>query len=93
MQKIIVDPNRVNFIPSEKRLIALDYDSEIFNGAGLFTITNVTDNTIIYSFACEGFGGVFDENSLILEYDTTSMSKTDVLQIIYYVNYLLQHDQ
>jgi len=44
-------------------------------------ITNVTDNIIIYNFANPQFGGTISNNVLTLNYNTTSMSDTDALQI------------
>jgi hypothetical protein len=50
--------------------------------ANILLITNVTANTIIYNFASSSTGAVsFANNVLTLDYDTTSMSSTDVLQI------------
>jgi hypothetical protein len=47
----------------------------------ILLITNVTDNTIIYSFADPLLGGSVVGNVLTLAYNTTSMSNTDSLQI------------
>jgi hypothetical protein len=47
----------------------------------LLVITNVTDNIIIYNFADPSAGGTVANNVLTLDYDTTSMSNTDNLQI------------
>ena len=50
--------------------------------ANILLITNVTANTIIYNFASSSTGAVsFANNVLTLDYDTTSMSSTDVLQV------------
>jgi hypothetical protein len=50
--------------------------------ANILLITNVTANTIIYNFASSSTGAVsFANNVLTLDYDTTSMNSTDVLQI------------
>lgn len=46
-------------------------------------ITNVESNIIIYNFAQSGLGGSVLNNVLTLDYDTTSMSNTDKLQIVY----------
>lgn len=46
-------------------------------------ITNVTDNIIIYNFAKIGKGGTAATNIMTLDFDTTSMSDTDELQIYY----------
>lgn len=48
----------------------------------ILLITNVTANTIIYNFASSTTGASsFDGQDLILDYDTSSMSDSDVLQI------------
>jgi hypothetical protein len=47
----------------------------------LLVITNVTDNIIIYNFADPSAGGTISNNVLTLDYNTTSMSNTDSLQI------------
>lgn len=44
-------------------------------------ITNVTDGIIIYNFASPTKKGTIASNVLTLDYDTTSMSDTDELQI------------
>ena len=50
--------------------------------ANILLITNVTANTIIYNFADSSSGAVsFANNILTLDYDTTSMNSTDVLQV------------
>ena len=54
----------------------------------LVLITNVTDGAIIYNFADAGAGGTvsynqdFDETTISLAYNTTSMSDSDELQIL-----------
>jgi hypothetical protein len=47
----------------------------------LLVITNVTTNRIIYNFADPSAGGSIVNNVLTLDYNTTSMSSTDKLQI------------
>lgn len=50
--------------------------------ANILLITNTTANTIIYNFADPTSGAVsFNNNVLTLDYNTTSMGSTDVLQI------------
>jgi len=50
-------------------------------------VTNTTDNIIIYNFASVGYGGTtsynsaIDHTTLYLDYNTSSMSSTDSLQI------------
>jgi hypothetical protein len=47
----------------------------------LLIITNVTTNKIIYNFADPNAGGTIVNNVLTLNFDTTSMSSSDKLQI------------
>lgn len=50
--------------------------------SNILLITNVTANTIIYNFADSASGAVsFNNNILTLDYDTSAMANTDVLQI------------
>jgi len=50
--------------------------------ANILLITNTTANTIIYNFADPTSGAVsFNNNVLTLDYNTTSMNASDVLQI------------
>jgi hypothetical protein len=50
--------------------------------SNILLITNVTANTIIYNFADSTKGAVsFNNNVLTLDYDTSSMANSDVLQI------------
>lgn len=50
--------------------------------SNILLITNVTENTIIYNFADSTKGAVsFNNNILTLDYDTSAMANTDVLQI------------
>jgi len=47
----------------------------------LLIITNVTTNKIIYNFADPNAGGTIVNNVLTLDFNTTSMSSSDKLQI------------
>lgn len=47
----------------------------------ILIITNVTDNVIIYNFACGDIWGTILLNVITLDYDTTTMEDTDNLQI------------
>jgi len=67
------------FSASSKQVTLTDYPSIKLDQ--ILLITNVTDNEIIYNFACNNLGGTLAGNVLTLEYDTTSMSNTDRLQI------------
>ena len=55
--------------------------SEDISLEGLLLITNVTTNQIIYNFASSG--GTLAGRVLTLDYNTTSMSDSDNLQIFY----------
>jgi hypothetical protein len=52
----------------------------------ILIITNVTDNIIIYNFADPLKGGTISNNVLTLNYDTTSMSNSDSLQVFLDIN-------
>lgn len=69
------------FNPSQKKVTFVGLTQQI-TLANVLLITNVTANTIIYNFADSSTGAVsFANNVLTLDYDTTSMNSTDVLQI------------
>ena len=64
--------------------------NDIINQDRFLMITNVTDNVIIYIFSNSDFGlssysitttEGSESTTLVLDYDTTSMSDTDQLQI------------
>ena len=71
-----------------------DASAQTIKITGLYTlrtlilITNVTDQQIIYNFADSSAGGTVsynstnDETTITLEYNTTSMSDSDELQIL-----------
>ena len=73
------------FDPTNKNVVFNNYDK--IDLERVLLITNVTDNVIIYSFANPVAGGhVVNNNILNLQYDTTTMSNTDKLQIFYEVD-------
>ena len=55
--------------------------TSIISLSQLLLITNVTTNQIIYNFADPSTGGTIVNNVLTLDFDSTSMSNTDSLQI------------
>jgi tetrahydromethanopterin S-methyltransferase subunit B len=57
--------------------------SEGMDIEGFLVITNVVDNIVIYNFADPSLGGDVTGSILTLDYNTTSMSDTDELQIFY----------
>lgn len=65
---------------SALKQITFNTDNTI-NLEQLLIITNVTTNQIIYNFADPTSGGTITNNILTLDYDTTSMSSSDKLQI------------
>ena len=74
----IFDPTNKNVVFNNNDKIDLER---------VLLITNVTDNVIIYNFANPVAGGrVVNNNILNLQYDTTTMSDTDKLQIFYEVD-------
>lgn len=76
MKKLI---SNYSFNAAAKQITLSDYTS--IDLESLLLITNVTDNVIIYNFAGQGKGATISGNVLTLDYDTTSMSNTDSLQI------------
>lgn len=70
----------ITFDASAKTVVHADFSDITIKG--IFLITNVTDQTIIYNFADTNKGGVLSTDTLTLEYDTTSMSDTDDIQAI-----------
>jgi len=69
------------FDASLKTVTFSDYTSISLDGVLL--ITNVTDGIGIFQFNSPTLGGTVAANVLTLEYDTTTMSDTDNLQIWY----------
>ena len=72
------------FDPANQRVTFLDYSS--IDLKRVLLITNVTSNTMIYNFASPALGGLIytlANNTLQLDFNTTSMSSTDSLQIFY----------
>lgn len=57
-----------------------------FNISEILVITNITDQEIIYLPSDTGKGGTISGNIITLEFDTTSMSDTDDLQIFVQYN-------
>jgi hypothetical protein len=76
MKKLV---SNYNFNAAAKQITLSDYTS--VNLESLLLITNVTDNVIIYNFAGQGKGATVSGNVLTLDFDTTSMSNSDSLQI------------
>ena len=78
MNKYILDKELFTFNASS-RTITFTRDVSL---SEILLITNVTDGTTIYNFACEGQTGTVLGNVLTLNYDTSEMSNTDELLII-----------
>lgn len=78
MKKLITN---YTFDASAQTITFGDYTSIVLESVLL--VTNVTDNIIIYNFADTARGGSASTNVLTLDYDTTSMSDTDDLQVYY----------
>ena len=76
MKKLV---SNYSFNAATKQITLSDYTSVDLES--LLLITNVTDNIIIYNFAGQGKGATISGNILTLDFDTTSMSNTDSLQI------------
>ena len=73
-----------SFNPSTKQITLNTTDSITLEQ--LLVITNVTSNTIIYNFADPNTGGTISNNIITLNYNTTSMSSSDRLQIFLDIN-------
>jgi hypothetical protein len=73
--KYVFDSSTGNITFSEYRDIELER---------ILLITNVTSNVIIYNFANPTLGGSVNNNVLTLNFDTSAMSNTDLLQIYYF---------
>jgi hypothetical protein len=78
MKKLVAD---YTFIPSTKTIRLNEFAS--IDLEGLLLVTNVSTNQIIYNFADPALGASASGNTVILNYDVTSMSDTDALQIYY----------
>jgi hypothetical protein len=76
MKKLV---SNYSFNAATKQITLSDYTSVDLES--LLLITNVANNTIIYNFAGQGKGATISGNVLTLDYDTTSMSNSDSLQI------------
>jgi hypothetical protein len=76
MKKLV---SNYSFNAAAKQITLSDYTSVDLES--LLLITNVANNTIIYNFAGQGKGATISGNVLTLDYDTTSMSNSDSLQI------------
>lgn len=85
----------------EKIIIGVGYGSYSFNAAtkevtisGVTTVTleqfllivNATQDSVIYNPTCADLGGTLSGNILTLDYDTTTFSNTDDLQIHFALN-------
>lgn len=79
MKKLI---EKYVFDPAQKNVVFNDYEN--IELERVLLITNVTKNIIIYNFANPLAGAqVLNNNILHLQYDTSTMSNTDKLQIFY----------
>lgn len=70
-----------SFYPGTNTIVFRQLERDI-SIANILLITNVTANTIIYNFADSTKGAVsFNDSTLVLDYNTSSMNSSDVLQI------------
>ena len=65
----------------DKTAKTITFSNVSFTQEQILLITNTTTQTIIYSFADSTLGGILIGSVLTLNFDTTSMSNTDKLQI------------
>ena len=83
---MILDHTDFEFDASAKKITIVNTDLlGNLSAQNLLMVTNVTDGQIIYDFGCDGFTGTFGYDTVTFEYDTTSMSDTDDLQIICHI--------
>lgn len=70
-------------------------DFDLIDLEKVITITDVTNNILIYQFNKTGFGGDVSSNQLTLDFDTDTddFSNTDQLQIIYGLNDARDNEQ
>lgn len=78
MSKIVLNRDQYVFDATSGTITVLGFNLTKEN---LFLVTNTTTNTILYNFACVGFGGTIDDNILTLQTSASSQS-TDSLQIV-----------
>lgn len=78
MKKLIAN---YSFNKTAKTVTFSDYAT--ISLARVLLITNVNTGAILYNFADPASGGTIAGNVLTLEYDTSSMSNSDALQIYY----------
>jgi len=69
------------FNKTNKTVTLNDYNN--VRQEGVLLITNVTDNIILYNFADSTYTASVSGNVITLNYDTSSMSDTDYIQILY----------
>lgn len=78
MKKLV---SNYTFNAATKQVTLTDFTS--IDLESLLLITNVATNTVIYNFAGQGKGATISGNVLTLDFDTTSMSNSDELQIYF----------
>jgi len=86
MAKVLIgtDYGSYNFSAGNQRVSFILPDNATASLERILLITNVANGEIIYNFSNPLLGGTLTNNNLILDYDTTSHSDTDPLQIWYY---------
>lgn len=77
--KILVE--NYSFNPATGVITFTDYSS--IKLENVLLVTNVTSNVMIYNFAVPALGGAVNGNQLDLDFNTSSMSSSDRLQIFY----------
>lgn len=85
MEKVILKSTDYTFDASAQTVKFLTH-TELVSKEYLLLITNTSTNDIIYNFGCDGYGGTINLSNFVLtlEYDTTTMSDSDSLQIVLY---------
>lgn len=79
MKKIILDTVIFNPVAKTVQIITDDFDVR-----KIYTIINQTTSTVLFATGNQNLGySSVDGNIITLQYDTTGMSSTDTIQIIY----------
>ena len=81
MKNTVLDDNDYRFSPEDKKIY---FSSALgLKQKDIFMVINLTKaNVMIYNFGCVEEGGTYENNTLTLTYNTTSMGVTDRLMVI-----------
>lgn len=82
MQKVILNKEEYTFNPVSNSITFVD----TIKLEHILIITDITNNSFIYNFACEGYGGTLSGKVLTLDVNVTALPSTTELQIIKYID-------